>query len=171
MLAFRERIVHCVSSRVRAHSQRESAQKGNDVDCSFAGLCRKDGKTPGEMFDETFLRPVNERRRRTAMGYPEPYPHDLNLQHLLPGMFERYRKLAFFAENIRLATVRGLDKWPYLFFGAAGTSTGLHVHLTGTSFTMAVFWGRKELGKWHGPLEDRILLISSPVASAHSFPS
>jgi hypothetical protein len=124
-------------------------QKGDNINCSYAGLCKKEGQTTlGEFFDQTFLLPVDERRRKIRRGYQEAYPHDLNLQYLLPDMFAVYRKLSLFAENIRLATVRGQDKWPSLFFGAAGTRTGLHVDMMGTSFTMAVFQGRKQFGEW-----------------------
>ena len=38
----------------------------------------------------------------------------------------------------------GTDRWPSLFFGARGTQTNLHVDNMGTSFTMAVFRGRKQ---------------------------
>lgn len=124
------------------------AQKGHNTGCSFTGLCKnEDGMSLSKMFDETFLRPLEERKRLIRMGVPQPYPHDLDLQNMLPGMFQVYRKLSFFAENIRLVATRGTDKWPSLFFGAAGTHTGLHVDNYGTSFTMAVFRGRKQFGE------------------------
>jgi hypothetical protein len=59
-------------------------------------------------------------------------------------MFETYQKHAFFGDNLLLPLKGGTDRWPSLFFGARGTQTNLHVDNMGTSFTMAVFRGRKQ---------------------------
>ena len=122
-------------------------REGSNFNCSDAGLCKKyNDKTIGEAFDETFMLSLKERKRRIhTMRLPQPYPHDLRLEKVLPDIFNNvYKKMSYFGENLLLGAKKGYDKWPSLFFGPAGTATGIHVDGMGTSFTMGVFRGVKQ---------------------------
>lgn len=111
---------------------------GGTKGCTSTGLCEGKTVTIKELFDEHFLNKGGDRKRAV------PYPHDIQLETVLPDMFAAYQKHAFFAENALLPMNSGTDRWPSLFFGAKGTQTNLHVDNMGTSFTMAVFRGRKQ---------------------------
>jgi Cupin-like domain len=130
-------------------------RQGQNVKCTTSGLCQGPTMTLSQFFDETFLLPMSERQRRRQQRrntgiahdlYSDAYPHDIDLEATLPGMFDEYQKLSIVAkENLHLATRSGnLDRWPSLYLGPATTKTGLHVDKFGTSFTTAVFHGRKQ---------------------------
>jgi hypothetical protein len=115
----------------------ETRVLGGTKGCTGTGLCEGKTVTIKELFDEYFL---NEKRNVKRV----PYPHDVQLEVVIPEMFETYQKHAFFGENLLLPLKVGTDRWPSLFFGARDTQTNLHIDSMGTSFTMAVFRGRKQ---------------------------
>ena len=119
------------------HVKLETRILGGFKGCTSTGLCEGRTITIKELFDRYFL---NKRKNQKKV----PYPHDIQLETVLPEMFQVYQKHAFFAENLLLPVNSGTDRWPSLFFGARGTQTNLHVDNMGTSFTMAVFRGRKQ---------------------------
>lgn len=108
--------------------------------CSGTGLCAGPPVRLGRLLDRHF----SNSNRDSAASDDAPYPHDLELKKVLPEMFQAYRKPALVAENLLLPLKAGRDRWPSVFFGAEGTRTNLHVDSMGTTFTMAVFRGRKQ---------------------------
>ena len=160
--------IHKKYGHIQLPSYMIPLQAGNNYNCSDAGLCKKyDDKTIGEMFEETFLLPLEERKRRIIRGLPQPYPHDICLQKVLPDIFHHaYKKLSYFGENLLLGAKKGYDKWPSLFFGPAGSSTGLHVDGMGTSFTMAVFRGIKQFVLFPNISHMRFLCMDAPLQAS-----
>jgi len=118
--------------------------------CTGTGLCVGPNITLGELLEAHFLNDDTEedgdgKKEKKAVDVNKiPYPHDESLEKMLPEMYEDYKTLSYFGENLLLAAKNGKDRWPSIFFGARGTQTGLHVDSMGTSFTMAVFRGRKQ---------------------------
>ena len=160
--------IHKKYGHIQLPSYMIPLQAGNNYNCSDAGLCKKyDDKTIGEMFEETFLLSLEERKRRIIRGLPQPYPHDICLQKVLPDIFHHaYKKLSYFGENLLLGATKGYDKWPSLFFGPAGSSTGLHVDGRGTSFTMAVFRGIKQFVLFPNISHMRFLCMDAPLQAS-----
>ena len=156
--------IHEKYGHVQLPSYMIPLQARNNYNCSNAGLCKKyDNKTMGEMFEETFLLPLKERKRRITRGIPQPYPHDLRLKDVFPDMFHHaYQKLSYFGENLLLGAKKGHDEWPSLFLGPAGSSTGLHVDGMGTSSTMAVFRGIKQFVLFPNISHMRFLCMDAP---------
>ena len=160
--------IHKKYGHVQLPSYMIPLQAGSNYNCSDAGLCKKyDDKTIGDMFEETFLLPLNERKIRIIRGIPQPYPHDVCLEKVLPDIYHHaYQKLSYFGENLLLGAKKGYDKWPSLFFGPAGSSTGLHVDGMGTSFTMAVFRGIKQFVLFPNISHMRFLCMDAPLQAS-----
>ncbi|KAL7472216.1 hypothetical protein ACHAXS_012549 [Conticribra weissflogii] len=115
-----------------------------DGGCSGTGLCEGPPVRLGDLLDRHFSSGPSDADHDDDAADAAPYPHDIELKAVLPDLFRAYRKPALFAENLLLPLKAGRDRWPSVFFGAPGTQTNLHVDSMGTSFTMAVFRGRKQ---------------------------
>mmetsp|Transcript_10348 Transcript_10348/g.22176 ORF Transcript_10348/g.22176 Transcript_10348/m.22176 type:complete len:576 (+) Transcript_10348:53-1780(+) len=126
-------------------ASKEESNSGQKRGCSGTGLCEGRPIRLGELLDRFFLNPRHDDDDDDDDdASAAPYPHDLELKEVLPEMFRVYRKPSLVAENLLLPLKAGRDRWPSVFFGANGTRTNLHVDSMGTSFTMAVFRGRKQ---------------------------
>jgi Cupin-like domain len=151
-------------------------RQGPNVKCTTSGLCQGPVMTLAKLLDETFLLPMSQRRQHrqqqrntgVANDISDAYPHDIDLETTLPGAFDEYQKLSIFTENLHLATRSGnLDRWPSLFLGPATTKTGLHVDKFGTSFTMAVFRGRKQFVLFESVDGNRHLCLDQPAPGSN----
>ena len=112
--------------------------------CTGTGLCEGEPIQLRDLIDQYFLNENSGNGSGKREKKNSPYPHDIELKKFLPSMFEIYQKPSLIAENLLLPIKNGKDRWPSLFFGAKGTQTNLHVDSMGTTFTMAVFRGRKQ---------------------------
>ena len=119
--------------------ERSLSEKG----CTGTGLCQGEPIKLRDLLNGHFLDTEGDYDSQQE-NIHAPYPHDIELKKFLPDMFDAYRKSSLFAENLLLPIKNGKDRWPSLFFGATGTRTNLHTDSMGTSFTMAVFRGRKQ---------------------------
>jgi hypothetical protein len=150
------------------------ADRAKQKNCTTLGLCQGEPIRLADLVND-FIRAdaepdffadlVNDFIRKDDTKQPNttPYPHDLLLEKTLPEMYNVYRQLTFFAENILLSSKDGHDdQWPSLFLGARGTQTRLHQDIMGTSFTMAVFRGRKQFVLFH-PRDGPKLCMEHPL--------
>lgn len=135
--------------------KRDNRHPERNIGCAGIGLCKGQPILLQDLMDKYFLREPTD---------PEsaPYPHDTELRKAMPPMFKVYKKLSFFVDNMLLLGGRGMERWPSLFFGTKGTGTGLHVDNLGTSFTMAVFRGRKQFILFD-PRDGPNLCMETPV--------
>jgi hypothetical protein len=146
------------------------ADPAKQKNCTQTGLCQGEPIRLAHLVND-FIRKedffasfVNDfNQKDTKAPSTTPYPHGLSLEKTLPEMYKVYRQLTFFTENFLLAAKDGHnDQWPSLFLGARGTQTRLHQDSMGTSFTMAVFRGRKQFLMFH-PRDGPKLCMEQPL--------
>jgi hypothetical protein len=117
-----------------------NGESGNDRNCAgWADLCEGDEISISELILDHILPSMDPNSNRTG---PYMYCHDESVEKSFPGIYEDYRTLSLFADNI-FAMERD-EHWPSIFFAPKGTKSGLHIDNHGSAFTMAVFQGRKQ---------------------------